>query len=278
MRFVLYNIRYATGSKAHNFMRPSGKNLERISLFLRGLEPDLVGLIEVDQGSYRMRGKNQVELLAESLGHYHSHSIKYAEKSFWRHVPVVKKQGNAFLARDRIRNETFHFFKHGMKRLVIELELDHVVVYLVHLALGGRARHRQLSALYDLVKKAHKPCVVAGDFNALWGEDEIDLFLAATGLQSANAQKEPTYPSINPQRHLDFILYSDKVKPRDFKVPQVPFSDHLPLVVDFDVEVDEDQRQGDRPDHCYCHQSGESVAIDCRQCDFATSTLSGSNT
>ncbi len=268
MRFVLYNIRYATGNKLHDFVRPSGKNLEKIIGFLRQLEPDLVGLVEVDQGSYRMRGKNQAELLAEALGHYHSHSIKYAEKSLWRHVPVVKKQGNAFLARDRIRNETFHFFKQGMKRLVIELELDHVVVYLVHLALGGKARHQQLSSLYDLVKRTTKPCVVAGDFNALWGEREIDLFLAASGLQNANIRSLPTYPSRNPHRALDFILHSNKIKLRDFYIPQVPFSDHLPLVVDFDVEVEHDLRQTERPDHCYCLQSGEKLTNDCRHCEF----------
>ena len=262
MRFVLYNIRYATGNKAHNFMRPSNRNLERIRGFLRELEPDLVGLIEVDQGSYRSGWKNQAESLAEALGHYHSHSIKYGEKSFWRHVPVIKKQGNAFLARDRIRNETFHFFQHGMKRLVIELELEHVVVYLVHLALGGKARHRQLSALYDLVKMAHKPCVVAGDFNALWGEREIDLFLAASGLKNANIRSLPTYPSRNPNRHLDFILHSDKINVSDFWIPQVLFSDHLPLVLDFDVEVPEDQRVASRPPHCYCEKDETPVTID----------------
>jgi len=181
-------------------------------------------------------------------------------------VPILKKQANAFLARDRIRNETFHFFKHGMKRLVIELELEHVVVYLVHLALGGRARHRQLSALYDLVKRAEKPCVVAGDFNALWGEREIDLFLAATGLKSANIEGLPTFPSKKPHRHLDFILYSDKINLLDFCIPQVAFSDHLPLVVDFDVEVDVDLRKSEREQHCYCLLSGESLAPNCHEC------------
>ena len=252
MRFVLYNIRYATGIRAHNFMRPSEKNLQRINDFLRELEPDLVGLVEVDHGSYRSGWKDQAELLAKSLGHYHSHSIKYGKKSFWRYVPVIRKQGNAFLARDRIRNETFHYFDQGMKRLVIELELDHVVVYLVHLALGSRARQQQLAALYRLVNRTKKPCVVAGDFNAIWGEREIDLFLAATGLKSANLQSLPTYPSIDPHRHLDFMLHSDKIKLRDFRIPQVQYSDHLPLVVDFDVEVDEDMRVKQRPQHCYC--------------------------
>jgi endonuclease/exonuclease/phosphatase family metal-dependent hydrolase len=259
MRFLLYNIRYATGPKMHNYVRSSGKNLDRIAAFMRELEPDLVGLIEVDHGSYRTGGENQAEMLAGSLGHYHSHSIKYGKGSFWRHVPVLKKQGNAFLARDRIRNETFHFFEHGMKRLVIELELDHVVVYLVHLALGARARLRQLNALYDLIKKTDRPCLVAGDFNMLWGEHEIDLFLAASGLQNANIKRLPTYPSKNPHRHLDFVLHSEGIKMRDFQVLDVPFSDHLPVVVDFDVEVEQDQRSAPRSSHCYCQEHGIAV-------------------
>ncbi|MEE4253897.1 MAG: endonuclease/exonuclease/phosphatase family protein [Desulfuromusa sp.] len=253
MRFIHYNICYATGPKVHNSMRSSTRNLARISAFLRELEPDLVGLIEVDHGSYRTGGKNQSELLADALGHYHSHSIKYAEKSFWRHVPVLRKQGNAFLTRGRIRNETFHFFEHGMKRLVIELELEHLVVYLVHLALGSRVRHRQLGELYNLVKTTQKPCLVAGDFNALWGEHEINLFLAATGLKNANSGRLPTYPSNDPRRHLDFILHSKEIEVRDFQVPPVQLSDHLPLVVDFDVQVETDLRKTSRPPHCYCH-------------------------
>lgn len=256
MRFVHYNIRYATGLRAHNYVRSSRDNLKKISSFLRKLEPDLVGLIEVDHGSYRSGGKNQAELLAKTLGHYHSHSIKYGESSLWRRIPVLKQQGNAFLARDRIRNETFHYFERGMKRLVIELELEHVVVYQVHLALGSRTRHQQLGELYELIKKTEKPCLVTGDFNALWGEREISLFLAATGLTNANRQSLPTYPSNNPRRHLDFILYSKGITIRDFQVPNVPFSDHLPLVVDIDVHTDEEHRKTPRSPHCYCKWDG----------------------
>ncbi|MDT8444534.1 MAG: endonuclease/exonuclease/phosphatase family protein [Desulfuromonadales bacterium] len=252
MRFLLYNICYATGPRIHNYARSSHKNLARIAAFMRDLQPDLVGLIEVDNGSYRSGGLSQTEQLAESLGHYHSHAIKYGQKSLWRHVPIVNQQGNAFLARDRIRNETFHFFDRGMKRLVIELELEHLVVYLAHLSLGGRTRHHQLSALHDLVKKTERPCVVAGDFNMLWGEHEIDMFLAATGLQNANVEGLPTYPSKKPRRHLDFVLHSKEIKVRSFQVPLIMLSDHLPLVVDFDVEVDKERRKAPRVPHCYC--------------------------
>jgi endonuclease/exonuclease/phosphatase family metal-dependent hydrolase len=261
MRFVLYNIRYATGPKLHHYVGSSRKNLERITDFLRELQPDLVGLVEVDHGSYRSGGENQIELLAQSLGHYHSHSVKYDQRSFWRHVPVLKTQGNAFLTRNRIRNETFHFFEQGMKRLVIELDLEHLVVYLVHLALGARTRHLQLDELYELVKKTDRPCVVAGDFNLLWGEREIDMFLAATGLQNANLARLPTYPSKKPQRHLDFFLHSKEIQIRDFQVPNVPFSDHLPVVVDFDVQVEQERRKEPRLPYCYCPTEDPLAAV-----------------
>ena len=201
MRFLLYNIRYATGHKARNFARPSLKNLKRIAAFLEEQEPDLVGLIEVDLGSYRTRWKNQASLLAQSLGHFHSHAVKYDRNSLWSSLPVVGKQGNAFLARNRIRNQTFHFFDRGMKRLVIELELDHVVVYLVHLALGSRARHQQLGALYNLVKRTRKPYVVAGDVNALWGGRGISLVLAAPGLTERKGRGLPHMCDRHPHRH-----------------------------------------------------------------------------
>ncbi len=261
MRLLLYNIRYATGPRLHNSASSTRKNLERISGFLRDMEPDLVGLIEVDQGSYRSGGKNQAEILAKELGHYHSYSIKYGHDSFWRRVPILKNQGNAFLARNRIRDETFHFFTSGIKRLVIEIELQHVIVYLVHLSIGAKTRHKQLGALYDLVKQSSLPCIVAGDFNMLWGEKEIDMFLAATGLQNANQEGRPTYPSRNPYRHLDFILYSDGITVRNFQIPNVQYSDHLPMLVDFDVKVATESRQRPRLAHCSCREKIERLIV-----------------
>ena len=53
-----------TIERLEGFVRPSGRNLERITGFLRDLQPDLIGLVEVDHGSFRSDGRNQVEILA----------------------------------------------------------------------------------------------------------------------------------------------------------------------------------------------------------------------
>jgi len=105
----------------------------------------------------------------------------------------------------------------------------------VHLSLKYRHRHLQLRRLYDLICDTEKPVIVAGDFNTFWGENEIYLFMKAAGLQSANIRSLPSYPSRSPRKELDFVLYQDGIKMRHFEIPDVRFSDHLPLVCDFDV-------------------------------------------
>jgi len=240
MRFVLYNLRYGTGGKRRHpwsgYFRRTSRNMEKIISFLRNLEPDIMGLVEVDAGSYRSGSVNQAEWIARALGHYHTYRSKYAKSSRVGLVPIINKQGNAFVTRNTITNETFHYFNKGMKRLVIELELENMVIFLVHLALNFRVRHHQLSDLYDLVKGTRKPHVVAGDFNALWGDREINLFLGATGLTNANVKNLASFPSWAPKRQLDFVLHSPHIRTTGFHLPLVTYSDHLPLVYDFQIE------------------------------------------
>lgn len=240
MRFLLYNIRYGTGGiPGHmpglRYLRKTHRNLTDIIGFIRPFEPDIVGLVEVDAGSYRSNARNQAQTIAEALGHYHTYRCKYAVGGVFARIPLLRKQGNAFLTRDSITQERFHYFESGMKRLVIELELPEVNLFLVHLALTFRTRHGQLSELYSLVKDSTKPCIVAGDFNALWGEREINLFLAATGLLNPNAERRPSFPSWAPRRHLDFILHSPSITCTLFQMPSATLSDHLPLICDFDL-------------------------------------------
>ena len=242
MRLVLYNIRYAVGG-SRNFHRPipgigylrrTHGNLDRMVRFLADLDPDVVGLCEVDMGSYRTStGRNQAETIAEALGHDHVHECKYHEGSFQRWVPVLKKQGNAIITRHDIEHGNFHFFTHGVKRLIIELVTPEFRLYLVHLSLGFRTRQRQLRFLQDLVAKSDRPVLVAGDFNTFFGEAELYAFLNGSGLRSANLRGQPTHPSHKPRRELDFVFHDDRVELEQFFIPDVQFSDHLPLVCDF---------------------------------------------
>ena len=209
--------------------------LPEITKFIKSVDPDIVGLIEVDTGSIRSRKVNQAEKIASDLGMNTSYETKYGTKSFNKMLPIVRKQGNAFMAAPRVHGEKFHYFDTGIKRLIIELEMKEFAVFLVHLSLKYRHRHLQLRRLYDLIQETEKPVIVAGDFNTFWGENEIYLFLRAAGLTSANPDGIPTYPSRSPRKELDFILYQEGIEVTGFEVPQVKLSDHLPLVCEFNV-------------------------------------------
>ncbi len=243
MRFLLYNVRYCTGAggRLHlpwsGYLAPTFDNLQRIAGFIHSCHPDIVGLLEVDAGSYRSRRTNQAAAIAKVLGHYHLYESKYAKPSLARALPVVNKQVNAFLCRDVIRGGRFHYFDRGIKRLVIELDLKDLTVFLVHLSIRSWIRRRQLDDLYALVKDVNRPCIVAGDFNAFRGQREMRLFLAATGLSSAAGEGAASFPSWAPKRQLDFILHNRGIEVRKFQAPPVLFSDHLPLLCDFDIKA-----------------------------------------
>lgn len=247
MRLLLYNIRYGIGlgSAVHwplpgaGYILGNRRNLERITDFIRNQDPDLVALVEVDTGSIRTRNVNQAERIAETIGHYSVYQCKYGSASINTRLPIVRKQGNAILSAPRVHGERFHYFEKGIKRLIIELELEEYALFLVHLSLKYRHRQAQLRSLHDLVSRTTKPVIIAGDFNTFWGEHEIYLFMKATGLKSANLHSKPSYPSNAPRRELDFVLYSRGIRVTNFTIPQVEYSDHLPLIVDFEVVRDE---------------------------------------
>ncbi|MEI7942907.1 MAG: endonuclease/exonuclease/phosphatase family protein [Candidatus Riflemargulisbacteria bacterium] len=244
-KLLIYNIRYGTCRvwkfiakfPFSGFLRHSRINIEKITEFISKINPDIIGLIEVDSGSYRHYGENQAEFIAQKLGYNFNYNSKYRDGSRTGLIPFMSRQGNAFLTKQEMTDTKIHFFDKGVKRLVIELEMEEVVVFLLHLALSYRTRQWQLSSLFKLIKQIEKPVIVAGDFNMFWGEREMDLFLAATGLKNMNTNKEFTYPSKKPTKQLDFILHSPQIKVKSFKVcKETIFSDHLPVYCEFEVD------------------------------------------
>jgi len=79
MRFLLYNIRYGPGigKRFHlpvpysGYLKRTNGNLRQIADFIRLVNPDIIGLLEVDSGSYRSERINQAEAIARELRHYH---------------------------------------------------------------------------------------------------------------------------------------------------------------------------------------------------------------
>ena len=75
MRFLLYNIRYATGTGAAfhlpvpgaGYLRSDKRVLAGITRFIKAQDPDIVGLIQIDTASLRTRNVNQAEVIAQGM-------------------------------------------------------------------------------------------------------------------------------------------------------------------------------------------------------------------
>src|SRR6185312_7413467 len=227
LRLLVYNIRYATGTGPAFHLPVPGAG------YLRSNRKVLTGITEFIRAEHP----------AGQLGHYSTYQCKYGTGSINNLMPIVRKQGNAFLSAPHVHGERFHYFDTGIKRLIIELELEDVCVFLVHLSLKFRHRQYQLRSLHDLIVQSHKPVIVAGDFNTFWGAHEIYLFMRAAGLRSANSAGLPSFPARVPRAELDFILVSEGIEVTDFRIPDVRFSDHRPLVCDFHVGAGESARR-----------------------------------
>jgi len=69
MRFLLYNGHDATGTGLHfnlplpysGYLKHTNNNFEKIVEFIKSTNPDIIGLVEVDFGSFRSEKSNQAE-------------------------------------------------------------------------------------------------------------------------------------------------------------------------------------------------------------------------
>lgn len=242
-RLLIYNMRYAAGNgrilnvpvPGSGYLRPKPIHLENISQFIQSQKPDVVGLLEVDTGSFRTGRVNQAKTIADDLGHYSLYQCKYHDGSLSSRLPIFNAQANAFIASNELHHPKFHYFNRGVKRLIIELETDEVCIFLVHLSLWYRHRQEQLWELVQLLREREKPAIIAGDFNTYWGNSELNMFKEATGMMSANTESLATFPSNNPRLELDFVLYEKPIQIEKFSIMPIEYSDHRPIVVDYSI-------------------------------------------
>jgi endonuclease/exonuclease/phosphatase family metal-dependent hydrolase len=243
IRLVLYNIRYCTGAGwTHHTPFPFAGSLrttcgrsEAVTEYIASLEPDIVGLVESDKGSFRNKGLSQPEALAERLGQQCVFSPKYRHIRLAERVPVLCHQGNAVVTGLPISTTVVHRLSRGIKNAVIETEFEDFSFMLVHLSIGGGARRGQIHELAEIASFQTKPLILAGDFNAFDGDGELDP-LMATGLRKAGPKTLPTFPSRKPRYGIDMVLHSHEISILGFDVPSVLFSDHLPVVCDFTLD------------------------------------------
>lgn len=244
MRFLVYNVAYGTGgprSDWHNvvssarYLRSTKRHFQRLCDYIESVKPDLLGLVELDTGSYRHGFRCQAKKISEQFSFRQHAANKYGPTGLARLMPVLRSQGNALFYCCEETQGNRHYFDVGMKRLILEADMPNCHIFLVHLALSNKVRERQIRYLSDLIRRCDKPVIVAGDFNTFEGSDELRRLCEEHGLSNPNKQNIPTWPAWNPRLELDYILCSEAIKVSRCVVDTVGLSDHLPIYIDFEV-------------------------------------------
>jgi endonuclease/exonuclease/phosphatase family metal-dependent hydrolase len=216
---------YVTNSWKHVLPhRERLRNLHRIACMLN--EFDLVGLQEVDAGSLRSGFVDQTEYLA-----YHAR-FPYWHKQVNRNLGRFAQHSNGVLSRIRPSEVTEHKLPGlpGRGAVMVEFETtgdSALAVCVLHLALGWRARRRQLDYIRELAIR-YPYLVVMGDFNCDCTSGALRDLVTKARLCGLDCELK-TFPSWRPRRNLDHILASESLGIIETRVLDCTLSDHLPL-------------------------------------------------
>lgn len=253
VKLVCYNIEYCEGLEGlwyqylkfwRIFFPP--KNLDKkLVESLKKLKLDILALVEVDIGSFRAK-KDEVIFFERELGFKSFvEKVKYPLNGWLRlfhYVPIFNKQANAVISKFKISKVKYHLFHEGTKRVIIEATIHipkKVTLLLAHLSLGKKARAKQIHELIKIVNSIKNPVILMGDFNTFNGKQEIDQLLAKTHLKDHAKLDEQstalTEPAWHPKRRLDYVLTSSQIKVSKYQVLNFHFSDHMPLLVEFNI-------------------------------------------
>lgn len=202
-------------------------NLNRIATLLQGY--DIVALQELDAGSHRTGFVNMTQYLAEQ-----------ADFPFWHHqinrdLGKVAQHGNGLLSRIRPVEVVEHKLpgvipgRGGVMARFGNREHS-LVVLLFHLALGKRARMKQIDFVSEIVNE-HEHVILMGDMNCEPDSTEMRRLFDKTGLIQPEEELK-TFPSWRPIKNIDHILVSSELSVRSCHVMHHAYSDHLPVSMD----------------------------------------------
>lgn len=249
IRVVTYNIHHGEGVDRRF-------DLKRIANLLLAVEPDIVALQEVDQGTRRAGGVDQPAELARLTG---------MEIEFGRNIDYDGGgYGTAVLTKLPVRSHESVKLKsfypptaeNPEQRGVQVLELGEkdgpgLVFMCTHLDYRPPDDERMASAatINELVKKrGDELAIVAGDFNATpesrviaefakqWkvvGAEDDAKTQAADGANSGKSQPLLTFPAEKPDRWIDYVMVrpAERWEVVEARVLEEPVaSDHRPLL------------------------------------------------
>ncbi len=230
IRLMSYNIQHGAGMD-------NRIDIERIGNVILSINPEVVGLQEVDSVVRRSGNIDIMKMLASQTGMYPSfgHSILHDGG----------KYGNGVLTREKplaVRKISLPGVDEARTALIVELE--RYVVVNTHLSLTDEERLQSVEIITNAIRDYSKPVFLMGDLNAGPGDAPIKWLTKEWQILTNTNQK--TWPSENPEQTLDYIFgYKSNGQTygrfQSRVVENSIASDHRPIFTDIRIKTPADK-------------------------------------
>ena len=224
LKIASYNVRNAKGMD-------DVTDFDRVAAVINQIDADVIAIQELDSATERSNGLVVLDELASRTNMHGSFngSIdfqggEYGIGVLTKEIPL-RKEAIALPGKE--------------KRSLLIVELEDYILCCTHLDLNVEERQASIELIKEVTDKyTTKPVFLAGDLNATPTSKEIiDLSQNWTMLSDPT---QPTFPSDNPDRIIDYILLKSNSK---FKytmihkevVNEPMASDHRPLWVKLEI-------------------------------------------
>ena len=221
MRIMSYNIHICKGMD-------KALDIERIAGVINGVNPDFVGLQEVDSVAQRSDFVFQAKELGRLTGMHYFFAPAKEHKSGGQYgvAALVKQKPISFKYIPLPGEEEVRTF------LILEFE-DYLLCN-THFSLRSNSRKESIEIIRKAMAEYGKPAILTGDFNMSPISEETKQMLSDWEVLSDTTKF--TFPSKGPRRTIDYIWgygKDNKYEVLKYEVLNEPVaSDHQPLYAD----------------------------------------------
>jgi endonuclease/exonuclease/phosphatase family metal-dependent hydrolase len=249
-------------------------NSKKIADFVKKVDADLVAIQEIIRHlektvKRKFRSKEDIEKRLGDLYPYKFFGPLWVARAINEGDKIIVdfggevEQGNEILTKYPIIEATNeHYYKsysyaldwsnwknedHGRALQVVELSVGSKRLQVLNLhgiwmkdKRGDERTLRQCRYVIDAARKKHLPTIITGDFNLFPETESIQLINKEFRNLIEEYKIETTRPDFMDELEegrnvVDYIFVSDEIKVGDFKVMDTDISDHLPMLLEFEI-------------------------------------------